>query len=194
MSDRARREKTENIAVYGIFATRESVERAVARLRETGFRLSDVSVLFPSPDSPHEFAVQNQTKGAEGAAVGATSGGIIGGALGWLAGIGAITIPGAGPFVAAGPIMAMLAGVGTGGIIGGVTGVLIGLGIPEYEARRYEGRIKDGGILLSVHCDSEGEKDRAREILDDCGATDISASGEWSSDYEPHEPTRGVPF
>src|SRR5262249_13583351 len=111
------------------------------------------------------------------------TGAIIGGALGWLAGIGALAIPGLGPFVAAGPIMAALAGVGAGGAIGGIAGALIGMGIPEYEAKRYEGRVKDGGLLLSVHCDDSKWTKRAKPILEHTGADDISSTGEAAVDF-----------
>ena len=125
-----------------------------------------------------DFAHEKHTKAPEGATTGATTGALAGGALGWLVGIGALAIPGLGPFIAAGPIMAALAGAGVGGAVGGLTGALIGMGIPEYEAKRYEGRVKDGGILLSVHSDSSDEVKRAKEILEQTGAQDISSTGE----------------
>src|SRR6202044_2115187 len=130
-----------------------------------------------------DFAVEKNTKAPEGTAAGATTGAVVGGALGWLAGIGALAIPGVGPLIAAGPIVAALTGVGVGGAIGGITGALIGMGIPEYEAKRYEGRIKDGGILLSVHCDDSNWTKRAKEILERTGATDIASTGESSADW-----------
>src|SRR5579872_3117339 len=141
-----------NTAVFGIYRDRLSVESAVDTLRREEFRNTDISVLFPENQGTKAFAHEKNTKAPEGATRGAGSGAIIGGGLGWLAGIGALAIPGLGPFIAAGPIMAALAGVGAGGAIGGLTGALIGMGIPEYEAKRYEGRVKEGGILLSVHC------------------------------------------
>ena len=119
---------------------------------------------------------------SEGATTGAGTGALLGGGLEWLAGIGALAIPGLGPFIAAGPIMAALAGAGVGGAVGGLTGALVGMGIPEYEAKRYEGRVKDGGILLSVHSDSSDETKRAKEILQQTGAQDISSTGEASGD------------
>lgn len=163
-----------NVAVYGIYPSRISVEAAVEELKIAGFKNSDVSVLFASPAGTKEFAHENSTKAPEGAATGTISGATIGGVLGWLAGIGSLAIPGVGPLIAAGPIMATLAGVGVGGALGGITGALIGLGIPEYEAKRYEGRIHDGGILLSVTVDDKAWESKARDILKRTGAEDIS--------------------
>jgi hypothetical protein len=140
-------------------------------------------VLFPENVGTKDFAHKKETKAPEGTAAGATTGAVIGGGLGWLAGIGALAIPGLGPFIAAGPIMAALAGVGVGGAVGGITGALIGMGIPEYEAKRYEGRVKDGGILLSVHSDNSEWTKRAKEVLERTGAQDISSSGEASADF-----------
>src|SRR6202165_1646560 len=159
-----------NTSVFGIYPDRMSVENAVDALKMEGFRNTDISVLLPDNVGTKDFAHEKNTKAPEGAATGAGSGAVIGGALGWLAGIGALAIPGVGPFIAAGPIMGMLSGAGVGGAVGGLTGALIGLGIPEYEAKRYEGRIKDGGILLSVHSDSSDETKRAKEILERTGA------------------------
>src|SRR6476660_1573532 len=139
-----------NTAAFGIYRDRVSVENAVDALRAADFRNTDISVLFPENEGTKDFAHEKGTKAPEGATTGAGTGAVIGGALGWLTGIGALAIPGLGPFIAAGSIMAALAGAGVGGAVGGVTGALIGMGIPEYEAKRYEGRVKDGGILLSV--------------------------------------------
>src|SRR5664279_1658649 len=172
-----------NIAVYGIYLNRPMVERAVDALKEAGFRNADISVLLPESGGTKEFAVEKETKAPEGATTGAGTGAVVGGALGWLAGIGALAIPGVGPFIAAGPIMAALAGAGVGGAVGGVAGALVGMGIPEYEAKRYEGRVKKGGILLSVHSDSSDWTKKAKEILERTGAEDISSSGESSADY-----------
>src|SRR5271168_1851844 len=141
-------------SVLGIYSTRPGVENAVLGFKDAGFSNSDISVLLPENLGSKELATDKSSKAPEGAAAGGTTGAIVGGALGWLVGIGAFAIPGVGPFIAAGPIMAALAGVGVGGAVGGFTGALVGLGIPEYEAKRYEGRIKKGGILLSVHCDN----------------------------------------
>src|SRR5436309_843632 len=173
-----------NTSVYGIYATRSGVEMAVDRLKCDGFRNTDISVLFPHNVGNKEFAVQNQTKAPEGLATGATTGAVVGGTLGWLAGIGALAIPGVGPFIAAGPIMAALAGAGAGGVLGGITGALVGMGIPEYEAKRYEGRVKEGGILLSVHSDNSDWTSRAKRILEQTGAEDISSTGETKGDVQ----------
>ena len=173
-----------NTAVFGIYRDRTSVENAVDVLRQEDFRNTDISVLFPENQGTKDFAHEKNTKAPEGAATGAGSGAVIGGTLGWLTGIGALAIPGVGPFIAAGPIVAALAGVGVGGAIGGIAGALIGLGIPEYEAKRYEGRIKEGGILLSVHCDDSNWTKRAKEILERTGAQDISSTGEAGADFQ----------
>jgi hypothetical protein len=171
-----------NTAVFGIYPTRTNVERAVEAFKAAGFPNNDVSVLFPENQGTKDFAHEKSTKAPEGATTGAGTGAVLGGGLGWLAGIGALAIPGLGPFIAAGPIMAALAGAGVGGAVGGLTGALVGMGIPEYEAKRYEGRVKDGGILLSVHSDSSEETKRAKEILQQTGAQDISSTGEARGD------------
>jgi hypothetical protein len=171
-----------NTAVFGIYPSRATVENGVSSLKAAGFRNTDISVLFPESSSSKDFAHEKNTKAPEGATTGAGTGAVLGGTLGWLAGIGALGIPGLGPFIAAGPIMAALAGAGVGGAVGGITGALIGMGIPEYEAKRYEGRVKDGGILLSVHSDTSEWTARAKEILHATGAQDISSTGEASSD------------
>ena len=152
-------------------------------LKSAGFRSTDISVLFPENLGTKDFAHEKGTKAPEGATAGAGTGAVIGGGLGWLAGIGALAIPGLGPFIAAGPIVAALAGLGVGGAVGGFTGALIGLGIPEYEAKRYEGRVKSGGILLSVHSDSSDWTKRAKEILELTGAEDISSTSEAKADF-----------
>jgi hypothetical protein len=167
-----------NRAVFGIYPTTAQVERAVNALLEAGFGSQDVSVLMADLQGTRDFAVSKETKAPEGATTGATTGGVIGGALGVLAGIGALAIPGLGPLLAAGPIVAGLAGVGAGGAVGGLLGALVGMGIPEFEARRYEGRVKDGGVLVSVHCETPGEILRAKEVLRDMGAVDISTTSE----------------
>jgi hypothetical protein len=173
-----------NTAVFGLYPDRMAVERAVDALREAGFRAADISVLFPENVGTKDFAVDKGTKAPEGATTGAGTGAAIGGTLGWLAGIGALAIPGVGPFIAAGPIMAALAGIGVGGAVGGVTGALVGMGMPEYEAKRYEGRITKGGILLSVHSDNADWTKRAKEILERTGAQDISSTGETKGDVQ----------
>ena len=171
------------VAVFGIYRGVSEAERGVVALVQQGsFSNSDVSVLMPDRQSSKDFAHEKHTKAPEGTTTGAVTGGTIGGTLGLLAGIGALAIPGLGPFIAAGPIMAALAGVGVGGTVGGLVGALVGMGIPEYEAKRYEGRVKDGGVLLSVHCSTSEEITRAKDILKRTGADDISSSGEKSSD------------
>jgi hypothetical protein len=172
-----------NTAVFGIYPTYSFVEGGVDALKSAGFRSTDISVLFPENVGSKDFAHKKETKAPEGAAAGAGSGAVVGGVLGWIVGIGALAIPGVGPFIAAGPIMAALAGVGVGGAIGGITGALIGMGIPEYEAKRYEGRLRDGGILLSVHSDSSQWTKRAKIVLEQTGAQDIASTGEASADY-----------
>src|SRR5450432_1395337 len=167
-----------NKSVFGIYSSRSGVENAVTALKDAGFQHSDVSVLLPENLGSKEIATEKNTKAPEGATTGAGSGAIIGGTLGWLVGIGALAIPGLGPFIAAGPIMAALAGIGVGGAVGGVTGALVGMGIPEFEAKRYEGRVKDGGILLSVHSDTSDEISRAKKILEGTNAQDISSTRE----------------
>src|SRR5262244_4036466 len=146
-----------NTAVFGIYRDRANAEEAVDALRRAGFRNSDVSALLPDNVGTKDFAHERNTKVPEGAAAGGASGALLGGALGWLAGIGSLAIPGLGPLIAAGPIMGALAGAGAGGAVGGLVGALVGMGIPEYEAKRYEGHVKNGGILLSVHCASSDE-------------------------------------
>jgi hypothetical protein len=168
-------------AVLGIYPTRSSVENATEALVNAGFASSDISVLIPeSLGGPKDMGTEKATKAPEGTATGVTAGGVIGGTLGILAGVGLLAIPGLGPFIAAGPIMAGLAGLGVGGAVGGVTGALIGLGIPEYEAKRYEGRLKKGEILLSVHCDTSEEIKRAKGVVERTGGEDISSTGESS--------------
>jgi hypothetical protein len=173
-----------NTAVFGIYRDQMNVENAVDALRAEGFRNTDISVLFPENEGTKDFAHEKHTKAPEGATTGATSGAVIGGGLGWLAGIGALAIPGLGPFIAAGPIMAALAGAGAGGVVGGLTGALVGMGIPEYEAKRYEGRVKEGGILLSVHSDNSEWTKKAKQILERTGAQDVSSTGEASADWD----------
>src|ERR1700728_2730974 len=176
------------VGVFGIYPTLTAVEFATDTLTRGGFPASDISVLMPeSLGGPKAMGTEKATKAPEGAAVGGTTGGVIGGTLGVLAGVGLLAIPGLGPFIAAGPIMAGLAGLGVGGAVGGFTGALIGMGIPEFEAKRYEGRLQKGGILLSVHCDTSEEIDRAKEILDRTGAEDISSSGESSTGTDKTE-------
>jgi len=175
-----------NTAVYGIYASPGTAEAAVDHLIARGFSNSAISVLLPDDESTRAFAHEKSTKAPEGTATGATTGGVVGGTLGLLAGIGALAIPGVGPLIAAGPIMATLAGVGVGGAVGGFVGALVGMGLPEYEAKRYEGAVKGGGTLLSVHCDTSEQIDAAKQALRETGAKDVSSSGEASS---PHHET-----
>ena len=172
-----------NTAVFGIYRSRLDVEQAVDALRANGFRSTDISVLFPENEGTKDFAHEKATKAPEGTAAGAGTGAVVGGTLGWLAGIGALAIPGVGPLIAAGPIVAALTGVGVGGAIGGISGALIGMGIPEYEAKRYEGRVKEGGILLSVHSDNSDWTRKAKDILERTGADDVSSTGEAKADF-----------
>ena len=171
-----------NTAVFGIYKSVSQAEQAVDRISAAGFSANDISVLLPDNQSTKEFAHEKSTKAPEGTTTGVATGGVVGGTLGLLAGIGALAIPGVGPLIAAGPIMAALAGLGVGGAVGGLIGALVGMGIPEYEAKRYEGRIKEGGVLLSVHCDTSEEISRAKDLLKQTGAEDISSTGEASSD------------
>jgi hypothetical protein len=173
-----------NTAVFGIYQDRASVDNAVDALRAAGFRSTDISVLLPDNEGTKNFAHEKSTKAPEGTATGAGTGAVIGGGLGWLAGIGALAIPGIGPFIAAGPIMAALAGAGVGGAVGGIAGALVGMGIPEYEAKRYEGRVKEGGILLSVHSDNSDWTKRAKDILNRTGGQDVSSTGEAKADFQ----------
>jgi hypothetical protein len=174
---------TKNIAAFGLYPSQLAVEEAVARFRDSGFRSADISVLLPENAGSKDLAHEKHSKAPEGAATGATSGAVLGGALGWLVGIGALAIPGIGPFLAAGPLVAALAGIGAVGTLGGLTGALVGAGMPEYEAKRYEGRLQHGGILLSVHCDNEEWATRAMEMLKTTGAEDIATSAEAGSDF-----------
>jgi hypothetical protein len=169
-----------NTAAFGIYKSTAAAEVAVDQLVSAGFSNQDVSVLMSDNEGSRDFAAEKNTKAPEGTATGVGVGGTVGGAVGLLAGIGALAIPGVGPLIAAGPIMGALAGLGVGGAVGGIVGALVGLGIPEYEAKRYEGHVKDGGILVSVHCDSSQEISRAKDILKTTGADDIASSGEKS--------------
>jgi hypothetical protein len=165
-------------AVFCTTKTRNSAMQLVDRLKAAGFTGNDISVLMPDKEGTKEFAVDNETKAPEGAVTGAGTGALLGGGLGWLAGIGALAIPGLGPLIAAGPIMAALTGAAVGGTVGGITGALIGLGIPEYEAKKYEGKVKGGSALISVHSENDTETARAQQIFEAAGAEDISTSSE----------------
>jgi len=182
-----------NTSVFGIYATREMAENAVDRMLAAGFRNEDISVLLQDNVGTKDFAHEKHTKAPEGTATGVVAGGIIGGTIGLLAGIGVLAIPGLGPLIAAGPIIAALSGIGSGGMLGGVIGALVGFGIPEYEARRYEGRIKAGGILISVHCDNSEWVAKAKQLLKDSGAEDIASAGEQGGIFSSKKPlTRGA--
>ncbi len=172
-----------NTSAFGIYAAREMAENAVDRILAEGFRNSDISVLLQDNVGTKDFAHEKHTKAPEGTATGVVAGGIIGGTIGLLAHIGVLAIPGLGPLIAAGPIIAALSGIGSGGVLGGVIGALVGLGIPEYEAKRYEGRIRNGGILLSVHCDNAAWVARARQLLRETGAEDVASAGEQPADF-----------
>jgi hypothetical protein len=179
-----------NTAAFGIYRTRDQAEAGVDALIQNGFRNEDISVLLPENAGTKDFAHEKQTKAPEGVTTGATAGGAVGGTLGLLAGIGALAIPGLGPFIAAGPIMGALAGVGSGAVVGGLIGALVGMGIPEYEAKRYEGLVKEGGILVSVHCDNSDWVKRAKDILERTGANDIASAGEAGADYAESDKPR----
>jgi hypothetical protein len=179
-----------NTAVFAIYSQMSSLENVLNELKLAGFRHEDISVLFPENFGSKELTTVKASKAPEGVAAGAGSGAVVGGTLGWLAGIGALAIPGIGPFIAAGPIVAALAGLGVGGAVGGIAGGLAGLGIPEFEAKRYEGRVIKGGILLSVHCDDSKWTKVAKQILEQTGAQDVSSSGEAAADYDKSDRPR----
>jgi len=167
-------------AVFCIAKTEGQAQKIVVDLKNAGFSNSDISVLFPDKAGTRDFAHEHNTKAPEGTATGAGVGGLLGGTLGWLAGIGSLAIPGVGPFIAAGPIMAALGGAAVGATVGGITGALVGMGIPEYEAKRYEGRIKGGNYLISVHTEDSTQRSRAKDIFERAGAEDIASAGEAS--------------
>lgn len=164
--------------IFCIAKNNGQAARIVERLRASGFVSNDISVLFPDRDGTRDLAIENSTKVPEGAAVGAGTGALVGGALGWMAGIGALAIPGLGPFIAAGPIMAALSGMAAGGTLGGLSGGLVGLGIPEYEAQQYEGKLLEGNILISVHAETSEEAARVRQVFTDEKGEDISTGSE----------------
>lgn len=167
-------------SVFCITTSRPQADRIVDQLRSANFSNNDISVLFADKDTTRDFAHEKNTKAPEGAVAGASTGGVVGGALGWIVGIGALAIPGVGPFIAAGPIMAALSGAAIGAAAGGIAGGLIGLGIPELEAKRYEGKVKAGNILISVHTEDSDEINRAKDIFKSAGAEDICTTGEAS--------------
>lgn len=165
-------------SVVGIVHTRIEAETLVNSLKQAGFLDNDISVLFPDKEGTKDFAHENSTKAPEGAVAGASTGGVVGGTLGLLAGIGALAIPGVGPLVAAGPIMAALSGAAVGGTVGGLAGALVGMGIPEYEAKTYEGKIRDGNILIAVHSSTGDQLKSAEELFKRCDASDIHRVGD----------------
>jgi hypothetical protein len=181
---------SKNTAVFGIYAIDSDLDLGVEQLRLAGFQNTDVSVLVPENGGNKDLAHEKNTKAPEGATAGAGTGAVVGGALGWLAGIGALAIPGIGPFIAAGPVLAALSGVGVGGAVGGIAGGLIGAGMPEYEAKRFEGRIRKGGALISVHCDNGDREKLAKRILENTGAQDVSSTREAKADFGSSRETR----
>jgi hypothetical protein len=183
-------------SVFGIATSRNQAEQIVDQLKNANFSNNDISVLFPDKGTSRDFAHEKNTKAPEGAATGAGAGGMLGGALGWIAGIGALAIPGVGPFIAAGPIMAALSGAAIGAAAGGIAGGLIGLGIPELEAKRYEGKVREGNLLISVHTENSDQVKLAKEIFTRAGAQDICTTGEASTPKESkpkNEPKAFVP-
>ena len=172
-----------NIAIFGIYASRADTLEAVETLKTAGFRNTDIAVLMPDNPGTKDFAVEMNTKAPEGATWGGIIGAVIGGSLAWLTAMSMITVPGLDPVVAAGPIIAALAGIGAGAVIGGIIGALVGLGLPEYQAKRFEGRIRKGGILLSVHCDRGDWTKRGKTILKETGARNISSAKEAKADF-----------
>jgi hypothetical protein len=172
-----------NTVAFGLYSDRPQVEQGICSFLAARFRSEDISVLFPENTGSKDFAHEKNTKAPEGVTIGVGAGGAIGGTLGLLVGIGALAIPGLGLFIAAGPVISALAGMGAGGAIGGLAGALIGMGIPEYEAKRYDGRVRAGGILMSVHCDSAEWVRRAKDLLKQTGAEDIASASEAASDY-----------
>jgi len=175
-------------SVFCIAKTESQAIGIVEQLKASNFSNNDISVLLPDKSTTKDFAHEQHTKAPEGAAAGGVTGGVLGGVAGWLVGIGALAIPGVGPFIAAGPIMAALGGAAVGGALGGITGALVGMGIPEYEAKRYEGKVKDGNVLISVHTEDSEEVKRAKQIFKDAGAEDISSTGESSAPKDKDAP------
>jgi hypothetical protein len=178
---------TSKKAVVGLVKSHSDANQTVEALETAGFSRNDISVLFPNKEGTRDFAVEKNTKAPEGAAAGAGIGGTIGGTVGLLAGIGALAIPGLGPFIAAGPLMAALSGVAAGAAIGSLAGALVGMGIPELEAKVYEDKIKGGHILVAVHVDDDKERERAKATLKNAGASDISVAGEKSASSASRE-------
>ena len=172
-----------NTAAFGTYRSLAAAETAVRTLVDRGFRPEDISVLLPENLGTKDIGIQKASKAPEGATAGAGAGAVVGGTLGLLAGLGSLAIPGIGPLIAAGPIVAALSGIGAGGVVGGIAGGLVGIGMPEYEAKRYEGIVSKGAVLLSVHCDNSDWTAKAKKILEESGAQDVSSAGEASADY-----------
>src|SRR5881398_4103873 len=162
--------------VFCIAKSESQAERIVKRLQSSGFPNSEISILMPDTGGTRDIGHVKATKAPEGATTGAATGGATGGVIGLLAGIGALAIPGVGPFIAAGPIMAALSGAALGATTGGLVGGLVGLGIPEIEAKRYEQKLRAGNYLVAVDAKDSDEVDRAKEIFKDAGAEDIATS------------------
>lgn len=181
-------------SVFCIATSRVQAEQIVAQLQAGSFSNNDISVLFPDKETSKDFAHEKNTKAPEGAIAGVGAGGLVGGALGWIAGIGALAIPGIGPFIAAGPVIAALSGAAAGAAVGGIAGGLIGLGIPEFEAKRYEGKIRQGNMLISVHTENSAEIARAKEIFERAGAADICSTGEASVPQAEDRPAADVRY
>lgn len=181
-------------AVVGLVSSQTQAETIVNQLQHAGFVSDDVSVLFPDKQGTRDFAHEKNTKAPEGAVTGASAGGVVGGTLGLLAGIGALAIPGVGPFIAAGPIMAALSGAAAGATVGGIAGALVGMGIPELEAKQYESKIKGGNILISVHVEDSEERSRAKKILENAGAADVATVGEKSPPSGRPKPSSARPL
>jgi len=176
-----------NISAFGIFATQDSVKQAIDALKNSGFRSTDISVLYPENLGSKDFVHERHSKAPEGAVAGGGSGVVIGAACGWLAGAGALMVPGMEAFAAAGPVLGMLSGMGVGVTLGGLLGAAAGAGIPEYEAKRYGGHVQKGGILVSVHCDDDSWAKNAHKLLKENGAMDISTAGEAKADFARSE-------
>jgi hypothetical protein len=172
-----------NISAFGIYADPTTVGDAIEALKAAGFRSADISALYPENLGSKDLGHERHSKAPEGAVAGGGAGAVLGGAVGWLAGAGAMMIPGLEPLAAAGPIIGMMGGLGAGVTLGGLTGALVGSGIPEYEAKRYEGRVRHGGILLSVHCDNPQWAKTAKRILKQSGGRDIATAHEAKADF-----------
>ena len=173
-------------AVMCIVQNRDQADAIVTRLHDVGFSNNDISVLFPNKSGTKDFAHEHNTKAPEGAVAGTATGGLLGGGLGLLAGLGALAIPGVGPLIAAGPLLAALSGAAAGATVGGIAGALVGMGIPEMEAKRYEGKVKGGNILVSVHTESADQRKAAEDIFKEASAQDICATNEASVPKASH--------